>query len=77
MENRLTFLLISIKNWLDEHYPQRWIGRGATDAWPHRSPDPMHLDFYFRGSLKGKGYANEIATRDTLAQRLEIAKKWP
>lgn len=43
-----------VKNGLSESYPRRWIGRGATFAWPPRSLDFTPLDFYLLGSTEGK-----------------------
>jgi hypothetical protein len=34
-----------IRGYLDEHYPQRWIGRGGPVAWQPRSPDLNPLDY--------------------------------
>ena len=28
-----------VKQWLNDHYPQRWIGRGGSISWPQRSSD--------------------------------------
>lgn len=52
----------------NEHYPRRWIGRGGPVAWPPGSPD---LAAFRR--LKETVYATEIATRDTLVQRIRDA----
>uniref|UniRef100_A0A914CBY8 Tc1-like transposase DDE domain-containing protein n=1 Tax=Acrobeloides nanus TaxID=290746 RepID=A0A914CBY8_9BILA len=50
-----------VRNLLDEHFPDRWIGRGteqhpAPYAWPPRSPDLTHMDFFFWGYLKSQVY---------------------
>jgi len=34
-------------NYLNEHFPQRWIGRYGPIRWPARSPDLNPLDFFF------------------------------
>ncbi|EZA62157.1 hypothetical protein X777_06106 [Ooceraea biroi] len=34
-----------VRNWLDEHYAHRWIGRGGPVFWPPRSPDLTPFDF--------------------------------
>ena len=35
-----------VRNFLDEAFPDRWIGRGSLFPWPARSPDLTCLDFY-------------------------------
>ena len=30
---------VSIRKWLDEHFPDRWIGHRGFVEWPARSPD--------------------------------------
>ncbi|EZA62313.1 hypothetical protein X777_04052, partial [Ooceraea biroi] len=35
----------SLRQWLNIHYPNRWIGRTGPVAWPTRSPDFTPLDF--------------------------------
>lgn len=40
-----------VRNWLDENYPERWIGRGGPVSWPARSPDLNPLDYYFWGHM--------------------------
>lgn len=37
----------AVSTFLDEHYPNRWIGRGGPVTWPPRSPDLNLLDFFF------------------------------
>lgn len=63
---------IRVREYLNEEYPQRWIGRGSpTLAWPARSPDLTPLDFYVWGALKCKVYEEKINTRPQLLQRIE------
>lgn len=47
-----------IKNWLDNHFPERWIGRFGPIHWPARSPDLTPMDFYFWGYVKQRVYEN-------------------
>lgn len=61
-----------VREYLNEQYPQRWIGRGSPIlAWPARSPDLTPLDFYVWGTLKSKVYAKKILSRDHLLQRIQ------
>ncbi|EFN72427.1 hypothetical protein EAG_03551, partial [Camponotus floridanus] len=38
-----------VRNYLNEQYPHRWIGRGGPIAWPARSPDLTSPDFFLWG----------------------------
>jgi hypothetical protein len=42
------------RNFLDDKFPSRWIGRGGPIEWPPRSPDLSPLDFFSGVTLKGK-----------------------
>lgn len=46
----------NVRQWLNEMYPNRWIGRGGSIAWPARSPDITPLDFYLWGDIKTMVY---------------------
>lgn len=62
-----------VVEWLNETYPNRWIGRNGPILWPPRSPDLTPLDFYLWGYLKGEVYEVEINTREQLIERIENA----
>jgi hypothetical protein len=62
-----------VRGYLDEHYPQRWIGRGSPVAWPPRSPDLNPLDFFLWGHLKSLVYATPVNTQQELWQRVWVA----
>ena len=49
-----------VRQWLNDHYPQRWIGRGGPIPWPQRSPDITPLDFYLWGIVKEIVYQTQI-----------------
>jgi hypothetical protein len=36
----------AVRDVLNNTYHDRWIGRGGPTAWPTRSPDLNHLNFY-------------------------------
>lgn len=38
-----------VRQFLDQAYPNRWIGRRGAIAWPARSPDLTPIDFFFVG----------------------------
>jgi hypothetical protein len=45
-----------VRAWLNDHFPQRWIGRSGPVEWPARSPDLTPLDFFLWGYVKSKVY---------------------
>lgn len=41
---------IVVRNWLNDNFPRRWIGRNSPFIhWPPRSPDLTPLDFFYGG----------------------------
>lgn len=63
---------MAVRQWLQENYPRRWIGRGneAPQFWPPRSPDLNPLDFYLWGTLKEKVYSSPVLNIDDLRERV-------
>ena len=61
---------VRVRNYLDQQYPARWIGRGRPHPWPPRSPDLNPLDFYFWGHLKQLVYTTPIETEEDLRLRI-------
>lgn len=61
---------VSVRAWLDQQFPNRWIGRGGPIEWPARSPDLSPLDFYLWGHLKSLVYAKKIRNLDHLQERI-------
>jgi hypothetical protein len=50
-----------VREFLNQHIPQRWIGRGTDDdqmllAWPPRSPDAPPCDFFLWCYVKDQVY---------------------
>jgi hypothetical protein len=67
---------LAVRNWLNEQYPARWIGRGSNVlAWPARSPDLTPLDFFLWGTLKDKVYKTPVNTREELLGRIRITSE--
>ncbi|CAK9823987.1 hypothetical protein ANTRET_LOCUS2226 [Anthophora retusa] len=62
-----------VRQWLNNRFPQRWIGRGGSISWPPRSPDLTPLDFYLWGTLKDKVYQTRINSRHELIQKINNA----
>jgi hypothetical protein len=56
----------AVRDYLDQTFPGRWIGRRGPIEWPARSPDMAPLDFYFWGNMKGKVYSPRPPTLQAL-----------
>ena len=53
-----------VREYLDQQFPHKWIGRGCAGnlhlfKWPARSPDITPLDFFLWGYVKGQTYRFE------------------
>ena len=55
-----------MRDWLNETFGTKWIGRGGPLEWPARSPDLTPMDFWLWGYLKEKVYAHNPKTVDQL-----------
>ena len=62
-----------VRNWLDEKFPNRWIGRRGPIEWPARSPDLSPPDFFLWGYLKDIVYRDRPATIQQLRDRITQA----
>ena len=47
---------LNVRTWLDQRFPNRWMGRCRPIEWPARSPDFTPPDFFMWGILKDKVY---------------------
>lgn len=61
------------RHYLDEEYPDRWIGRGGPHPWPPRSPDLNCLDYFLWGHLKTLVYATPVENVDQLRERIVVS----
>jgi hypothetical protein len=52
-----------VREWLNNNFPERWIGRNGPVAWPPRSPDLNSCD------MKSLAYATQINTIEELRER--------
>lgn len=68
---------ITVRNWLNEQYPNRWIGRGGPIPWPARSPDLTPMDFFVWGRMKTLVYYDEapVPNREELRRRIINAEQ--
>lgn len=63
----------SVRDHLNNEYPQRWIGRLGPISWPPRSPDLNPLDFFLWGYLKEIIYSKPIHNLAELRARINEA----
>lgn len=64
---------LDVRQWLNEAFGDRWIGRFGPHHWPPRSPDLTPLDFFLWGYVKEKVFASESHSRDEMRRRIEGA----
>jgi hypothetical protein len=55
---------------LNQHFPDCWIGRGGPVAWPERSPDLSPLDHFLWDHMKSLVYAVKSNSRVELLNRI-------
>lgn len=63
---------LNVRMYLDEMFPNRWIGRRGSVEWPPRSPDLTPCDFFLWGHLKNNIYRNRPNTLAELEQRIRV-----
>ncbi len=62
-----------VRNWLDETFPERWLGRRGPVDWPPRSPDLTPPDFFLWGVVKNAVYAKNPKTIPQLKTAIQEA----
>jgi len=55
-----------VREYLNESFPNRWLGHGGPLAWAQRSPDVTPLDYYLWGHMKTLVYETKIESRAAL-----------
>ena len=60
-----------VREWLDQHFPQHWIGRQGPQEWPARSPDLTPCDFFLWGWAKEQVYRAKPGNLDELEAEIE------
>ena len=55
-----------VRDYLNESFPNRWLGRGGPVAWPLRSPDLTPLDYYLWGHMRTLVYETKVDSRAAL-----------
>lgn len=61
---------VLVRQYLDLVFPNRWIGRLGTIAWPPRSPDLTLLDFFLWGFLKDRVFRTLPGTIQEMENRI-------
>lgn len=61
---------LAVRQYLNEIFPNRWIGRRGPIEWPARSPDLTPLDYFLWGYLKSKVYFNRPPNIEALKNRI-------
>lgn len=51
-----------VRNWIEQHFPNRWIGRRGPVEWAARSPDMTPMDYFFWGYVKSLVYLHPAPT---------------
>ena len=67
----------TVRDWLNENLPGRWIGRGGSGdsnaPWPPRSPDLTPMDFFFWGFIKQRVYRQNYENFNALKLSIRAA----
>jgi len=62
-----------VREYLNESFPNRWLGRGGPVAWPPRSPDLSSVDYYLWGHMKTLVYETKVNSKAELRHRIFAA----
>ena len=70
-----------MRDYLNESFPNRWLGRGRPIPWPPRSPDLTPLDYYIWSHMNTLVYETKVdsraAQRDRIFAAVEHIQKHP
>jgi len=62
-----------VREYLNESFPNCWLGRGGPVAWAPRSPDLTPLDYYLWSHMKMSVYETKVESRAALHDRIFAA----
>ena len=57
---------LDVREYLNNVFPNRWIGRGGPVQWPPHSPDLTPMDYFIWGEMKCLVYVTPIDTPEEL-----------
>lgn len=61
---------LNVRAYLNEIFPNRWIGRRGEIEWPARSPDLSPLDFFAWGHIKENVYKTKPQNIEEMRERI-------
>ena len=61
---------LEVRQFLNDTFPERWIGRDGPIPWPPRFPDITSLDFFLRRYVKDIFYRTKLRDASDLQQRI-------
>lgn len=61
---------VHVRRYLEDVFPNRWIGRRGFIEWPARSPDLSPLDYFLWGYLKCRVFVTKPANMEELKLRI-------
>jgi len=61
---------LHMREYLNESFPNHWLGLGGPVAWPPRSPDLTPPDYYLWGHMKTLVYETKVNSREELRRRI-------
>lgn len=61
---------VAVRQWLDNNYAHKWIGRRGPIEWPPRSPDLTPLDFFLWGYIKSIVFSTQCNSIEELQRRI-------
>ena len=62
-----------VRAFLNERYPNQWIGRQSPITWPPNLPDLTSADFYLWEYLKNVCFEQQPMTREDMMERIRRA----
>ena len=61
---------LAVRQWLNEHLKDKWIGRRGPIDWPPRSPDLTPPDFFLWGFIKNNVFKIRSTNLEQLKNRI-------
>ena len=65
--------VLDVREYLNNVFPNRWIGRGGPVQWPPHSSDLTPMDFFIWGEMKYLVYETPIDTPEELVAHVAEA----
>lgn len=66
---------VQVRQYQNETFPSKWIGRAGPIEWPPRSPDLNPLDFFYWGCIKEMVYSKSINSVQELRHNIQPAAR--